>query len=162
LTWLWFKSIKTGGRIEVPGKSTYEVIFLDRMVLDLLETDTPQFVSLKGEQSELREGLAAIREGKKIEEARILIRTGENDFTMVIKGTWFSFGSLRTPPILPSGESDDDEDEGSFLEKMYLLEQCLESVDSLFEFFLTIRVSDDWESTELPAIKAWIDSESKS
>ena len=35
LTWLWFKSEQTGGAIELPGQKVIEVIFLDRMTLDL-------------------------------------------------------------------------------------------------------------------------------
>jgi hypothetical protein len=123
LTWLWFKSDVSGGRIEIPGKKVVEVIFLDRMTLDLSDAETPQTVTLKGEHSELREGLAAIKEGKKIEEARISVRASDNEFTMLLKATWFCFGSFRTPPILPSSEEDPDEGpEARFMEKAYLLE----------------------------------------
>jgi hypothetical protein len=156
LTWLWYKSDQTGGSIETSDGKTVEVFFLDRMTLDLLDTETPQTVTLKGEQSELREGLAALREGKKIEEARISLNSGENDFTMTIKGTWFSFGGFKTPPILPSSESADDEDpEGGFLEKVYLVEEGMDMVDSLFGRFLKLRISSDWDA-ELLQLKRWV------
>ncbi len=162
LTWLWFKSDQTGGRIEIPGKKVAEVLFLDRMTLDLSDVDTPQTVTLKGEQSELREGLAALKEGKKIEEARISIRATDNDFTMMLKGTWFSFGSFRTPPILPTGEGEGDDDvEGSFLEKAYLIEEGMEIVDDLLEYFLKLRISDEWEASELPALRRWVSTASE-
>jgi len=161
LTWLWFKSIRSGGRIEIPGGRVLEVIFLDKMTLDLAEAETPQTVTLKGEQSELREGLAALREGKKIEEARISIRVGDDDFTMNLKATWFSFGSFRTPAILPSEEADlDDDGEAALLEKTRLIEEGLEAVDALFAYFLGLRVSDRWEVEELPALRRWIASSS--
>ncbi len=159
LTWLWFKSDQSGGRIEVPGKRVVEAFFLDRMTLDLSDADTPQSVTLKGGHSELREGLAALKEGKKIEEARISIRAAENEFTMVLKGTWFSFGSFKTPPILPSMEADADEGpEGSFLEKAQLVEEGMDIVDELFEYFLRLRISDRWEAEELPALRRWVAS----
>ncbi|MGB6065606.1 MAG: hypothetical protein WBG50_12425 [Desulfomonilaceae bacterium] len=162
LTWLWFKSDQTGGRIEIPGKKVAEVIFLDRMTLDLSDVDTPQTVTLKGEQSELREGLAALKEGKKIEEARISLRASDNDFTMMLKGTWFSFGSFRTPPILPTTEGEGDDDvEGSFLEKTYLIEEGMEIVDDLFEYFLKLRISDEWEASELLALRRWVSTASE-
>jgi recombination associated protein RdgC len=161
LTWLWFKSDREGGRIDIPGKQMVEVLFLNRMTLDLSEVETPQTVIIKGEQSELREGLAALKEGKKIEEARISVRASENDFTMTLKGTWFSFGSFRTPAILPSSETDADEGpEGAFLEKVALIEEGMEIVDLLFGYFLKLRISDQWESTELPAIRRWVIAES--
>ena len=83
LTWLWFKSEQTGGSIEIDGGKVIEVVFHDRMTLDLTDVDTPQIVTIKGEFSELREGLAAIREGKKIEEAKISIKNSENEFSMI-------------------------------------------------------------------------------
>jgi hypothetical protein len=159
LTWLWFKSIRSGGRIDIPGGRMLEVIFLDKMTLDLAEAETPQTVTLKGEQSELREGLAALREGKKIEEARISVRAGDDDFTMNLKATWFSFGSFRTPAILPLSETDaDDDGETAFLEKTRLIEEGMEAVDALFECFLRLRTSDRWEEEELPALRRWVAS----
>lgn len=158
LTWLWFRSDRSGGRIDLPGDKVIEVSFLDRMTLDLAEADTPQTVSLKGEQSELREGLAALREGKKIEEARISVRSGDNDFTMNIKATWFSFGSFKTPPVFKSDASEEEDDEGAFLEKVSLIEEGMAAIDTLFEYFLRLRVSDQWELSELPALRRWIAS----
>ncbi|HMK36868.1 MAG TPA: hypothetical protein VK463_17470 [Desulfomonilaceae bacterium] len=157
LTWLWFKSDQTGGRIDVPGYTVVEVLFLDRMTLDLSDVETPQTVSIKGEQSELREGMAALKEGKKIEEARISLKTTDNDFTVTLKATWFSFGSFRTPAILPSSETEADEGpEGAFLEKAALIEEGMEIMDSLFAYFLKLRISDAWEAEELPAIRRWV------
>lgn len=159
LTWLWFKSEQSGGRIEIPGKSVVEVIFLDRMTLDLSDADTPQTVAIKGQHSELREGMAALREGKKIEEARISIRVGENDFALVLKATWFSFGSFRTPALLPADEAEPDEGpEGRVLEKAHLIEEGMEIIDSLFEYFVRLRISDEWELSELPTLRTWIDA----
>jgi hypothetical protein len=159
LTWLWFKCDQADGRIEMPGNRVYEVFFLDRMTLDMSDVDTPQTVTLKGGHSELREGLAALKEGKKIEEARISVRAGDNEFTMVLKGTWFSLGAFRTPPILPTAEADPEEGmEAAFLEKIALIEEGVEIVDKLFEFFLNMRLSDEWDARELPAMRRWIAS----
>lgn len=156
LTWLWFKSESTGGRVTLANGNSIEVLFLDRMTLSLPDATTPQTVTLKGEQSELREGLAALREGKKIEEARIAFKMGENDFTTVIKATWFSFGSFRTPPVLPTGEAEQDEGpDGAFLEKVWLVEEGLSLIDKLFSQFLALRVSDKWGRDELPAFLKW-------
>ncbi len=156
VTWLWFKSDQTGGMIEIPGRKAIQVIFLDRMTLDLADVETPQTVSLKGEYSELREGLAALREGKKIEEARISLKGEENEFVMTLKGTWFSFGSFKTPPILPPDERDSElESEGNFLEKISLVEEGMGLVDDLFEYFLKLRISDAWDAVEVPLIRKW-------
>ncbi|MEW6352594.1 MAG: hypothetical protein AB1646_26405 [Thermodesulfobacteriota bacterium] len=157
LTWLWFRSEQSGGRIEISGNKTIEVHFMDQMKLDLSGSDTPQTVMVKGEQSRMREGIAALREGKKIEETRVLIKPSENEFAMVVKGTWLSFGSLRTPPILPQGEMAEEEGvEVAFLEKVSLIEEAMEAVDDLFRYFLGLRISEEWEKTHLPAMRSWI------
>jgi hypothetical protein len=159
LTWLWFKSEQSGGRVEIPGRDVFEVVFRNRMTLDLSDVETPQSVTIRGDHSELREGMAALKEGKKIEEAGVSIRSAENEFSLVLKATWFSFGSFRTPPVLPGEDFDPDEGpEGAFLEKAYLIEEGMEIIDTLFEYFLNTRTSDEWESTELPALRNWIES----
>ncbi len=155
LTWLWFKSEQTGGSIEIDGGKVIEVVFHDRMTLDLTDVDTPQIVTIKGEFSELREGLAAIREGKKIEEARISIKNSDNEFSMIIKGSWFSFGSLRTPRTAPIEEGGEEDTEAAFLEKMGLIEEGMGLIDSLFERFVKIRTSESWNIEEIPKIRKW-------
>ncbi len=155
LTWLWFKAEHTGGAVELPGGKVVEVVFNDRMTLDLTDVDTPQTVSIKGEFSELREGLAAIREGKKIEEARITLKIAENEYSVLIKGSWFSFGSLRTPRTAPLEEGVDEDGEAAFLEKISLIEEGIGLIDSLFNYFISARLADDWETEELSRIRKW-------
>lgn len=160
LTWLWFKSEQSGGRINLSGGNVVEVVLRDRMTLDLADAETPQTVTIRGDQSELREGLAALKEGKKIEETRLSVRTAENEFTMVLKGTWFSFGGFTTPPVLPPEEDESGEGpEGRLLEKIALVEEGMEIVDALFEQFLRLRVSEAWEADEVPLIRRWIEAE---
>jgi hypothetical protein len=98
LTWLWFRSDTSGGIVQIPGKRTIELHFLDKMVLDLSGSDSPQTVAITGGQSELREGMAALKEGKKIEEARISIKDAHEDFTVVIKASWLSFRAFGRRP----------------------------------------------------------------
>lgn len=158
LTWLWFKSDRGGGTVEIPGKRTIELSFLDKMTLDLSGSDSPQMVTIRGDQSELREGMAALREGKKIEEARLRIRDSVEDYTVTIKGTWFSFAGFRTPPAIRNQEGESDDPEAAFHEKMYLVEDFLTIIDELFTYFLETRLSDDWEKTELPLLRKWIET----
>lgn len=155
LTWLWFKSEQSGGAVETLDGKVIEVVFNDRMTLDLTDVDSPQTVSIKGDFSELREGLAAIREGKKIEEARISLKNADNEYSVLIKGSWFSFGSLKTPRTAPLEDRMEEDFEGAFLEKVGLIEEGLGLIDSLFGYFISLRISGDWETTELPKIRKW-------
>ncbi|MBD3398670.1 hypothetical protein GF413_06395 [Candidatus Micrarchaeota archaeon] len=157
LTWLWFRSIRDGGAIGTRSGKTIEIIFLDRMTLDLSDEESAQTVTIKGERSELREGIAALKEGKKIEEARISVRVADDAFTTTLKAAWFAYGSFRVPPVLPSSQNETEEDtEAAFLEKVYLIEQGVAAIDSLYETFIHLRLTDDWEAREVPAIREWI------
>ena len=49
-----------------------------------------------------------------------------------------------------------DDVEGALLEKVYLLETILQFIDTLFERFLKIRVSPEWDQHVVPEIRKWI------
>ena len=59
--------------------------------------------------------------------------------------------------MLPPEESEEGV-EGAFLEKVSLIEEGMEALDSLFEYFVKLRISDEWETTELPALRHWVGS----
>jgi hypothetical protein len=158
LTWLWFKADQTGGRIEAPGKPAVGVVFLDSMTLDLADVERHQAMVLKGEQSELREGVAALREGKKISSARISVLFGDNEFAMTLQAAWFGFGSLRIPVVLPHDDADSDAD-GEFLDRINLIEIAMTAVDMLFVHFLELRMSNEKWDQELSEIQSWIEVE---
>jgi recombination associated protein RdgC len=166
LTWLWFTSERQGGFIHYNyDKPPYRIAFLDRIVLSSDdESVSKQVVTLTGETFEPKHALAAILEGKKIEEARISVNRHDNDnFAMLLKATWFQFSGLRTPPILPAKEASDDEDDetATFLEKFALVTKAMDIVDSLFQEFLNLRLSERWASEELPLIQEWISQETE-
>lgn len=157
LTWLWYKSDTTGGRVELQDRRTVEVFFLDKMTLDLSEAESPQSVTIKGEQSELREGIAALKEGKKIEEARIKIRISDNEYSLTLKSSWLAFAGFGTPALMPAEDGEEQEGpEGRFLEKVYLVEEGIGIIDALFETFLSLRLSEEWEGREIGDMRRWI------
>ena len=52
-------------------------------------------------------------------------------------------------------DSNEDPD-GLFYERMFLMEQPIAVVNALFARFILLRVSPEWQSDELPALTAWI------
>lgn len=60
---------------------------------------------------------------------------------------------MRIPKI---GEKEQDEDpDALILEKVYLVEECLHLFDSIYETFVSMRFSDDWQS-EIEAVRSWM------
>jgi hypothetical protein len=66
----------------------------------------------------------------------------------------FALSGLRTPKVELKVEEGEDPD-ARFLEKMYLIDKCLEIIDLAFLSFLHVRLGDEWRS-EAKAVQEWI------
>jgi hypothetical protein len=67
------------------------------------------------------------------------------------KADHLQFQSLRLPDMKGEGEEDRS---GKILERIYLVERAVETMDRLFVFFLETRLSPAWEK-ELERMSAW-------
>lgn len=152
LTWLWFKSEERNGSIMIPNVADVEVTFARRMVLESGEGDYSETVVCRGLHADLKEGKEALRQGKQIKEARIMLERDSTKWEFTFKADRFSFQSLK----LPAAESDaaEDDESGRILERIYLVEKAVDTMDRLFALFLQGRLSDTWES-ELARMAKW-------
>ncbi len=153
LTWLWYKSEERGGAISVPGIGDVEVAFVRRLVLESGEGQYSQSVVCQGLHADLIEGKAAIRQGKRIKEARIQLTRETEKWEFTLKADRFSFQSVRLPETAKTEQESDLP--GLILERIYLTDALLNAIDRLFSFFLTKRVSPKWSAEEIPHIKKW-------
>ena len=48
-----------------------------------------------------------------------------------------------------------DDPDALFLEKMYLVETCLELIDAMYKAFLGVRLSGDWKD-EVSKVRQWM------
>ena len=155
LTWLWFKSEERGGAVQIPGMGDVEVSFARRLALESGGGEYSESIVCQGLHAGLKEGRAAIQEGKKVKEARLQLGVGPEKFEFTLKADSFNFQTLR----LPSGfglEEEEKDREGRILERIYLVEKALKAVDQLFPVFLKRRLSPAWSSEEIPRIKKWL------
>jgi recombination associated protein RdgC len=155
LTWLWFKSEERNGRITIPGKDDVDVHFLRRVVLESGAGEYSETVVCQGLHADLREGKAALREGKRVREARIELKRDSHDWEFTFKADPFHFQSMRLPAS--AGEDEEAADrEGRILERIYTIEAAMKTMDELFDFFLRRRLSAEWVSEEIPKLKKWL------
>ena len=155
LTWLWFKSEERNGTVDIPDKGENEVIFIQRLVLASGDGEYAETVVCQGLHCDMKEGREALRQGKKIKEARIRLSEDTAKWEFTLKADSFQFQSLR----LPATTDDDGEEidrEGQNMERIYLIEKVMEKMDSLFSLFLGLRLSPQWEKEELPRIEKWL------
>ncbi len=153
LTWLWFKSEERDGFIALPGRGEIEVIFLRRLVLEGGDGVHAETVICHGMNADLEEGKEALRQGKKIREARIRLRIDADSWEFTFKADLFAFQSLKPPETVGMEEKNDGE--GRTLERIYLIERAVRTMDELFALFMGIRTSPDWHGHEQPRILKW-------
>ncbi len=156
LTWLWSKSEERGGAIQVPGVGDVEVAFARRLVLESGGGEYSESIVCQGLHAELKEGKAAVREGKKVKEARIQLGVGSDKFEFTLKSDQFQFQTLRLPSGMSMEEEEGEEKGGRILERIYLTETAIKAMDQLFSFFLRKRLSPQWSGEEIPRIKKWV------
>ncbi|HEX7416136.1 MAG TPA: recombination-associated protein RdgC [Smithellaceae bacterium] len=155
LTWLWFKSEERNGRIALTNSEEVELHFLKRIVLGSGEGEYSQSVVCSGIHAELKEGKEAIRQGKKVKEAGIKLTSNQNEWEFTFKADTFQFQSLK-PPVMDWQETQEDPS-GNILERIYLIENAVKTMDSLYESFLQIRYSPQWEESEMKLLTKWLE-----
>ncbi len=153
LTWLWFKSEERNGAIALGGEDI-ELIFVRRIILEAGDGEYTETVSCQGMHSDMKEGKAALRAGKKIKEARLRLGKDNAECEFTFKADGFQFQSLKMPQTVASeGETDRD---GLTLERIYHIEKVTETMDRLFAVFLDRRLSGEWAQEDQPRMKRWL------
>jgi hypothetical protein len=155
LTWLWFKSEERDGMITIAPGEDVEMHFVRRIVLTSGDGDYSEHVVCQGMHSDLKEGKEALRQGKKIKEARIKLCRDTASWEFTFKADQFQFQSLKLPEAMGM-EDDERDDEGKTLERIYLLEQAEKTMERLFESFLQIHISRKWETEEMTSMAKWL------
>ncbi len=157
LTWLWFKSEERNGNISIPGTGDIEVFFLRRLVLESGEGDYSETILCKGFRTDLKEGKTALREGKKIKEARIRLSIDSDEWEFTFKADTFLFQSMKLPDAPAYADEEATDREGRLLDRISMTERTVETMEKLFSLFLTKRTSPEWKSEEIPRIAKWVE-----
>lgn len=156
LTWLWFKSDERGGSIDVPTHGDIQVLFERHLLLEYADGDLLEKVICQGPQAELQEARTGLAVGKKLEQARMIVRLGDHEWRLTIKGSMLEYRSVRPPKTMSQSEESNDPaaQEGLLLDRIGLFETLARILDDLFRMYLEVRVSADWPA-ELEHIRAW-------
>ncbi|MFO7570343.1 MAG: recombination-associated protein RdgC [Smithellaceae bacterium] len=154
LTWLWYKSEERNGRIALAPGEEVEMHLHKRIALEAGEGEYAQGVVCSGLHTELTEGKEAIRRGKKVKEAGVKMLRDQNEWEFNFKADTFYYQSLKMP--VADWQEEPADPAAGLLERIYLIENAVKTMDHLFEGFLTIRLSDQWTKTEKPLLAKWL------
>jgi hypothetical protein len=154
LLWLWFKSETRKGIIQI-GDNLYAEILIDgKMTLETDEIEDSVICSCTNPL--MKEARFALMENKRITKAAIrLTINDEDEFFFTMDSRWMNFRLLKTPKVIQDLK---DDPEGFFYEKTGLIERAIMVMDSVFMDFISMRISPEWESSELPELIKWIRS----
>ncbi len=153
LTWLWFKAQQRDGRITLAQADEAQLYFVKRIALEAGEGEYAQGVVCSGLHAEMKEAKEALRLGKKVKEAGIMLMHGKNEWEFVFKADTFDFQSLKSPATWTMENQQDKE--GSLLERIYLIEGAVKIMDDLFAAFQQARFQPGW-SEEAKKMSGWL------
>lgn len=154
LTWLWHRIDVAGGNFETRDRQGFGLAMMETVSVQGGEGDVVATATVKSPSGDLTEAMSGLATGKKVSKAQLQFTIGEDDWVLTLRADDFAISGLKTPKVDLKDEEGDDPD-AKFLEKMYLLEKCLEMLDSLFSQFVHLRLSPEWPD-EAKAIGAWI------
>ena len=154
LTWLWYIIERDHGVIKLSGVNHGAISIGNSIVLENNSNDSMEQITIKGDNADLGEGMLALKKGALVKELSLIYKLREQTWHCSLKGESLSFTGLKTPPSAPVENA--DEMEGAVIEKMGLGEVITHLLDLLFQAFIKLRVSDDWDMKVVPQMKNWI------
>jgi hypothetical protein len=154
LTWLWF-TIDTNQPFFKSVDETITSLYLgNRIVLENNINDTREIITIKGDDAGLEEGRLSLRKGAVVIEMNLSYKTENQEWKFTIKGESLSFSGVKVPETGPVETKDDIE--GIVLEKAYLYERAIDLINRLFDIFLKLRSTVEWNQKMVPIIRKWI------
>jgi hypothetical protein len=154
LTWLWFC---IENQPEVIRDCDDQYVDLDvghRMVLENRLANGKENITIKGDAAGFEEALLALSKGALITDLHLVYKSSSLTWTFAIKGESLSFSGVKLPETGPMESGEDME--GLVLEKIFLFEKPFDLIEKLYQSFLKIRLTAEWNRTLLPAIKKWL------
>jgi hypothetical protein len=153
LTWLWWRASVRPEFRHADGTAVY-VHFDEYLELRGERGAARRTVLRSGMPAASAEGKVALRNGKTVSAARVLVARGERETALTIRAEDLDLSAVR----LPAPEADTALDR--LTASLDAVERLSEDVDLCFAEFLAVRCSERWEA-EAAAVRAWAESPSE-
>lgn len=154
LTWLWYTIDTNPSFFQIVDESIISLNIGNRIVLENNINDNSEIITIKGDDAGLEEGLLSLRKGAVVIEINLVYKAENQEWKFTLKGESLSFSGLKVPETGPMESK--DEVEGIVLEKIYLFEKAVNLVNHLFNHFLKLRSTLDWNGQTVVQIRKWI------
>jgi hypothetical protein len=154
LTWLWYLIENDDDALNLSDLPTMTLALGKRMVLENPRENHAETITIKGGYSNFETGYLPLKQGALVTEISLETKSKETTWEFNLKGESLALANMRISNLGPI-ESDEDI-EGAVLEKIYLLEQIHSYIDTLFQKFLILRVSNQWNQNIVPQMQQWL------
>ncbi len=154
LTWLWWRAESGRGEYELDGKQVVGIALDAPLVLRSGNEDEEG----RREEQVLRNGrplggpeaAAALRRGKKLARARIVVARAGREWTGTLDGESMSLRSVA----VPTGEESDEA--SPTLDHLAAFEEIADVLDGVYAQFLEERLAPAFRDGGLRALRAWV------
>ncbi len=147
LTWLWWRAETEPCFRHADGTEVY-VHFDEHLEFRGERSAARRTVLRAGMPGASMEARAALRSGKSLVAARILLARGEDEMRFTLRAENLGISGLKLPS--PQGETRDDR----LLACLEMQEMFVEDLDLCFATFLKVRCAPAWEQ-ELAHLRTW-------
>ncbi|GAB6096306.1 hypothetical protein JCM14469_25590 [Desulfatiferula olefinivorans] len=155
LTWLWHVIDRDQGAFTDTSGTAFSLVIGNRIVCEnIVEDNTVETVTIKGDNAGLEEGRMALRKGAVVTEMSLSLRFLEQNWEFNLKGENFHLTGFKHPETEKIQKKEDRE--GALLEKVFLYGKAVELMDHVFGQFMRLRLSKTWTSETVNQIRSWI------
>ena len=155
LTWLWFASETSSGLFRTKDGEAFTVTVEQKVSVQGGEGEARETAVCSGPMAELKEARMGLATGKKVNKVKVRIEKDEAAWQVLLDAATFTLQGLKTPKVDTKLEEGEDPD-ARILEKIYLVEKCMDFVDTAFARFLDLRFSPEWKE-ETARLRRWIE-----
>ncbi len=145
LTWLWYASEKRNGLFKTAAGQDFGLRMEQKVSVQGGEGETLETATVTSPRGELAEAKTGLRGGKKVAKAMLRLEIDQDSWQVQVKADDFALSGLKTPKV-DLADRDDADPDALFLEKIYLLEKCLEMLESVYREFLKLRLAKGWRA----------------
>jgi hypothetical protein len=131
LTWLWHR-VDTQKNSFVYNDQTAQLWFDEKVILQQGNSDNVETVTCIGDSQSMIEIKSALEEQKKIIQTKLVVITDSNEWSFTLDAAYLDFKSLKTPKVIQDKENPD----GTFYEKIYLIEEIIEIINQIYTVFV--------------------------
>lgn len=159
LTWLWFLIDTSQKRLKSIDNEIDGLEIGNRIVLENRKKESVERITIKGDDAGLEEGILALKKGALVTELSLKYKSNNHEWKFSIKGESLNLSSLTTPTTALPETAEDLE--GYVIEKTYLYEKVIKFIENAFTNYIKLRISSNWNKTEQPQIRQWINETSQ-